>query len=61
MPAGQQSYLDFWKEVTIGFKRKCVKDNFVLMIVSSKNTLFIILLEVHGIPHSGNSSSVWSA
>ena len=29
------------------------------MIISSKNTLLIILLEVHGIPHSRNSSHIW--
>ena len=31
------------------------------MIISSKNTLLIILLEVHGIPHSRNSSHIWPA
>ena len=47
--------------VTVGFKRKCVKDNLLLMIVSSKNILLIVLLEMHGIPHSRNSNSIWSA
>ena len=40
------------------FKRKCVKDNLLLIINSSKNTLLIILLEVHDILHFGNSDPV---
>ena len=35
--------------------------DLLLIINSSKNTLLIILLEVHGIPHSRNNSLVWSA
>ena len=31
------------------------------MIVSSKNTLLIVLLEMHGIPHSRNNNSIWFA
>ena len=45
----------------VSFKRKCVKDNRLLMIISTKNSLMVILLEVHGIPHSGCISSVWPA
>ena len=61
MQAGQQTYMKFSIEVTVGFKNKCIKDNILLMIVSSKSTLLIILLEVHGITHSGNNSPFWFA
>ena len=51
----------FRKKWTVGFKGKCVKDDILLMPVSSKNTLLIIILEVHCIPHSVNNHPVWSA
>ena len=38
-----------------------MKDNLLLIINSLKNTLLIILFEVHDIPHFGNSGPVWPA
>ena len=38
-----------------------MKDILLLMVISSKNTLLIVLLKMHGIPHSENSSPVWFA
>ena len=59
MPAEQQPYLDFlWEEAIVGFKRKCVKNNILLMVKSSKNTLLVVLLKMHGVPHSVNSNPV---
>ena len=50
----------FRKNWIVGFKGKCVKDDILLMPISSKNALLIIILEVHSIPHSGNDHPVWS-
>ena len=51
----------FLNKVIVGFKRKCVKNNLLLMVSSSKNTLLRVLLKMHDIPHPGNSSPVWFA
>ena len=48
----------FCEEAIVGFKRKHVKNNLLLMVISSKNTLLVVLLKMHGVPHFGNNSLV---